>query len=115
MISRKQKEKLDKVLSRLDMSKEVNDELTKFNQIESFDSNTEHGFLDELVKKITNLPKFNEIITSMTMTKAQFNEWFYSSCAFTLTNVAKNNLHHQKVIVFGDRVKEFEADTQSRR
>lgn len=89
MIRRVQKEKLDQVLQKLNLTKTVNDELTKFNKIENFDKNDEHGFLDNLIARIQAHPQFKQTIYSMAISEAKFNERFFSSCAYTLTNAAK--------------------------
>jgi len=115
MVRPKQKEKIQKVLHQVGMIEEVNKEMIKFNQIENFDKNEEHGFLDKLLGKVKSQAKFKETIYSMSITEAQFNERFMSNHAFELMQWAKAWLHIQKGETFGDRVKNFESDTQSRR
>ena len=89
MIRRPQQKKLDNVLQKLNMIKTVNDELNNFNKIDNFDKNDEHGFLENLIGKITAHSDFGKTIYAMSISPAQFNERFYSSCAYTLVNAAK--------------------------
>lgn len=115
IITPKQKGKLEGVLQKTEMTKTVNDELNKFNTLENFNKNEEHGFLENLLKKIKEAPKYKETLYSMSISDAEFNEWFISSSAFTLMERARLGLATQKGVAFGAKMKDFEADTQSRR
>lgn len=115
MIRRKQVDQLNSVIQKLGMTKIVNDRLADFNKLENFDKNEEHGFLEKLLEEIKEKTEFKQTIYSMSITEAQFNAWFFSYSCYTVMNKAKADLHHQKGITFGNKLKDFEADTSSRR
>ena len=115
MVTPNQKDKVNKVLKTLDMTAEVNEAMVKFNDINNFEKNEEHGGLDRIIAKVQSKAWFRETITKLGISEGQFNSRFYSLYAFVLTQNAKTGLDLQKGVVFGEELAHFEADTQSRR
>jgi hypothetical protein len=89
MVRPEQVKKMHRVMEKIGLLQEYNDEMTKFNQIENFDKNEEHTALDLFLEKAKKKPNFQKELYAETINEAQFNERFYSASAFTLVNNAK--------------------------